>query len=120
MRFEMLAVKTTEVMCYSNIPGMEKVFPMKAQRQRTKRKAVPASRRPLPKDFICIAPEEAKHVFDWLNGSIHEHEKKIAKLHFQLCLHCQEAVAQLRSFKAAVSKDAKELVHRSGNCFCAP
>lgn len=103
----MCEVQTTDL-SFSNIQGMEKVFPMKPQRRRRKKKP---ARRPLPKDFICIAPDEAGHVFDVINGSAQEHEKEIAKLHFHLCLHCQEAVARLHLIEESLSDDAKELLH---------
>ena len=81
----------------SNLPGMENVFPMKPERQSEKEPSRGIRRR-LPESFVCIAPDEAMHVFEFINGSIQEHEKEIAKLHFCLCLHCQEMVEKLPIF----------------------
>ena len=50
-------------------------------------------------------------MFDFLNGSARDHEKEIARLHYHLCLHCQDAVARLSSIEQLVSENLKELVH---------
>lgn len=50
-------------------------------------------------------------MFDFLNGSARDHEKGIARLHYHLCLHCQDAVARWSSIKQVVSENLKELVH---------
>lgn len=50
-------------------------------------------------------------MFDVLNGSAQDHEKEIARLHYHLCLHCQEAVARWASIKQVVSEHVKELLH---------
>ena len=111
----MCEVQTADYLSFSNIQGMEKVFPMKPQRRRKKKESTSGIRRQLPKDFICIAPDEARHVFDLMNGSAQEHEKEIARLHFHLCLHCQEAVAGLHLIVESLSNDAKVLLHSVAN-----
>jgi hypothetical protein len=88
---------------------MEKVVPMTPQTQR-KRKPRRRGRRPLPTEFVCIAPDEIQYVLDFIRGLADEHEKEIAKLHFHLCMHCQEMVAELRLIKEAAQR-RKELLH---------
>ena len=111
----MLAAQTIESMSYLNTARMENVFPMKPETRPRTKGSKPGIRRQLPDNFICIAPEEARHVLDWLNGSALEHEKEIAVLHFNLCLHCQEAVAELKLIKEALTENAKESLHLSTN-----
>lgn len=94
-----------------NFLGMENV-PMRPE-NRQKKKPSPSARRRLPENYVCIAPDEAQHVIDFIIGSDHRHEE-IAKLHFHLCLHCQEKVARLHLINKA-AKDRKELLHPATN-----
>lgn len=102
----MIDIQRFEFEFLSNTRGLE-IFPMKEGLK--KKKPAPGIRRQLPEDFVCIAPDESKHVVDWLSGLAGEHEKEIAQLHYHLCLHCQEATRQL--IRKAVSGSPKEYLH---------
>jgi hypothetical protein len=89
---------------------MEKVVAMTPQTRR-KKKPRRGGRRPLPKDFVCIAPDEIQYVLDFIRGLADDHHKEVAKLHFHLCMHCQEMVAELRLINEAAKQRRKELLH---------
>jgi hypothetical protein len=101
-------IQSFEFGYFSTTARMESIFPMKAQRR--KKKPAPGIRRQLPAEFICIAPDESKHVVAWLSGLARKHEEEIAQLHYHLCLHCQEATRQLIRRTVSSSKP-KEYVH---------
>ena len=71
--------------------------------------------RPLPKEYICIAPDEAQLVFDWLNGAAGEEIKEIAKVHLRLCFHCQEAVSNLMRIDEEFRDKAGRSLHQTNS-----
>ena len=70
-------------------------------RTTTKRRSLRATPqpRPLPTDFICIDPDMAAQLFDYLNDADETVDKNAAAAHLALCFHCQEAVARLKKIK---------------------
>lgn len=59
------------------------------------------SKRSLPTDYVCIAPEEALLVFDYLRGRKDVDERLVA-LHLHLCDRCQETVKNLKDIDEAL------------------
>jgi hypothetical protein len=66
---------------------------------------------PSPEPYICVQPDEAALVFDWLNRSGRDEDKEVAGLHLRICMHCQEAAAALLMLKRALKAN-------SGNGLC--
>jgi hypothetical protein len=56
--------------------------------------------RPLPDNYICIAPEESLMVFDYLRGR-EDVDKTLVALHVHLCLHCHETIMSLKDIDKA-------------------
>jgi len=66
--------------------------------QSTKRKSVRRLQpEPLPIEYSCIDPEEATHLFDYLNGAASDLDKESLTAHLGLCFSCQEAVARRKN-----------------------
>jgi anti-sigma factor ChrR (cupin superfamily) len=56
----------------------------------------------LPTEYICIDPEEATQLFDYLNGAGGDVDKEAAAAHLGLCFSCQDAVARRRDLNRAL------------------
>lgn len=63
-----------------------------------------ATKRRLPDNYICIAPEESLIVFDYLNGQRQDVDEKLVALHLNLCLQCQETADSLRVIDDAIKE----------------
>jgi len=72
-------------------------------------------RRRLPKEYVCIAPEESPQVFDWLNGAGTNGDKEVAEVHLRLCFHCQESVARLIRIDEEFRNRARRCLHRTSS-----
>jgi len=71
--------------------------------QSTKRKSVRRLQpEPLPIEYSCIDPEEATHLFDYLNGAASDLDKESLTAHLGLCFSCQEAVARRKNLDKAL------------------
>jgi hypothetical protein len=99
-------------MVYLNMIRSETKLIMKPQSTK-KKVGAKRRRRPLPEEYICIAPAEAPLVFDWLNGAGFEADKEFAEIHLKLCFHCQEAVARWMMLDEKFRVNAKRCLHLS-------
>lgn len=99
-------------MVYINMIRRETELIMKPQNT-MKKAGAKRRRRPLPEQYICIAPAEAPLVFDWLNGAGIEADKELAEIHLKLCFHCQEAVARWMIVDEKFKANAKRCLHLS-------
>lgn len=72
---------------------------MRPQVRSTRRRSARTSLapQPLPKNFVCVDPEEATQLFDYLNGAAEGVDKEAAAIHLRLCFNCQDAVARLKN-----------------------
>lgn len=88
----------------------ERIFVM----EHNKKKKKPGTRRrtrPLPEQFICIAPTEAPLVFDWLKGAGSEAQNEIAEIHLRLCFQCQEAVITMMRLNSEFRENVRRFLH---------
>lgn len=72
-------------------------------------------RRRLPRKYICIAPDEAPELFDWLNSAGRHGEREVAEAHLGLCFHCQETVARMLRMDEEFRKKAGRCLHLSSS-----
>ena len=78
---------------------------MRTQVRSTKRRSV--RRVPLPTEYVCIDPEEATQLFDYLNGATSDSglDKETLTAHLGLCFRCQEAVVRLKNIDKALLQE---------------
>lgn len=65
--------------------------------------ARPRVKRPLPDDYVCIAPAESLMVFDYLKGK--DVDKRLVALHVHLCLRCQETVKNMKDIDEVLKEE---------------
>ena len=93
--------------------GTEKVYIMTPKQKIKGSAGAKRRRRSLPKEYICIAPNDSQLVFDWLNGACDAANKEAAEVHLRLCFHCQEAVARLMRIDEQFRIKAGRCLHRN-------
>ncbi len=63
--------------------------------------------KPVPDEYVCIAPDESLMVLDYLRG--HEDvDKRLVALHVHLCARCQETVMNLKDIDEALKETLVE------------
>lgn len=78
--------------------------------RRSRNDEVPtAEPRQLPDEYVCIAPDEAVQLFDYLNKADDKVDQELVAVHLGLCLHCQEAVAALTTLDSTLRKRRRKL-----------
>ena len=61
--------------------------------------------RPLPKEFVCVDPDAAEQLFDFLNGANKAVNKEAVAVHLRLCFRCQESVLHMKDINKALLQE---------------
>ena len=70
-----------------------------------RRGGISAGAKPLPTNFSCVDPEQAKVLFAYVDGSDKTANKEAATAHLGLCFYCKEKLARERQLDLALLKE---------------
>lgn len=71
--------------------------------------------RRLPYEYICIEPNEAPHVIDWLNSAGVAGDREVAEGHLRLCFRCQETVVDRMQIDEEFKLRVRRCLHPTRN-----